>query len=174
MRRILRQHDWSRGGGDVPGGEIVPDEWRHLGEDASDTDALIIPFSELKANSISWREWRGRLGVRIAPADSVEQLVDELPHLALVAIEFPNPGDGRGYSHARLLRKRYGFSGELRAVGNGVKQDQVFLLVRCGFDSIELAPGENVEEAFRALRRYSVAYQPGDPRVTVTRQRFFA
>lgn len=162
MRRILRQH------------ELVVDEWRHLGEDASDTDALIIPFSELRANSASWREWRGRLGVRLAPADATEQLVDELPRLALVAVEFPNPGDGRGYSHARLLRQRYGFTGELRAVGNGVKQDQVFLLARSGFDSIELAPGENLEEALHALRRYSVAYQPGDPRVGVTRQRFFA
>jgi uncharacterized protein (DUF934 family) len=162
MRRILRQH------------EIVVDDWRYLGEDASESDALIIPFSELRANSASWRDWRGRLGVRLAPADPTEQLSDELSRLALVAVEFPNPGDGRGYSHARLLRQRLHFKGELRAVGAGVKQDQVFLLARCGFDAIDLAPGENLDEALKALQRYTVAYQPGDPSVRVGRQRFFA
>ena len=59
-------------------------------------------------------------------------------------------------------------------MGAGVKRDQVFLLARCGFDAIELAPGEDPEAARRALSRYSVAYQPGAAGVTVGRQRFFA
>jgi uncharacterized protein (DUF934 family) len=112
--------------------------------------------------------------VRLTPADAVEELAAELPRLALVAVEFPNPGDGRGYSAARLLRERLGFTGELRAVGAGVRQDQAFLLARCGFDALELAPGEDPQQARRALQRYDVAYQPGAAAVALRRQRFFA
>ena len=89
-------------------------------------------------------------------------------------MQFPNPGDGRGYSQGRLLRERFGFTGELRAVGAGVRQDQVFLLARCGFDALELAAGEDPQAALAALSRYDVAYQPGAPQVAIRRQRFFA
>ncbi len=162
MRRILRRR------------EIVADDWRHLGEDAEDGSALIVPLVELRKDPGRWRQWRGRLGVRLTSVDPVEELADELPRLDLVAVEFPSPGDGRGYSAGRLLRERYGFRGELRAVGAGVRQDQVFLLARCGFDAIELAPGEDADAARRALERYDVAYQPGAVAVPLQRQRFFA
>jgi uncharacterized protein (DUF934 family) len=159
MRHILRRR------------ELVADEWAYLGE-ASAAQALIVPLSALRAEAARWRDWSGRLGVILAPADAPEELAAELPRLALIALEFPNPGDGRGYSQARLLRGRLGFRGELRAVGAGVKQDQVFLLVRCGFDALELAPGEDPQAARRAWRRYTVGYQPGSPAVPLERQRF--
>jgi uncharacterized protein (DUF934 family) len=162
MRYILRQR------------EIVADEWAHLGEQVAAGAALIVPLTELRAEDSRWRDWRGPLGVRLRPADPVEELAAELPRLKLVAVEFPNASDGRGYSQGRLLRTRLGFSGELRALGAGVRQDQVYLLARCGFDSIELAPGEDLHAARRALARYSVAYQPGAPEVPLARQRFFA
>ncbi len=110
----------------------------------------------------------------VTPVDRVEELADELPRLDLVAVEFPTPVDGRGYSAGRLLRERLGFRGELRAVGAGVRQDQVFLLARCGFDAIELVDGEDPVAARRALQRYDVAYQPGSPETAIRRQRFFA
>ena len=160
MRYILRRR------------EIVADDWSHLGEKCAEDGALIVPLAELRAEAARWRAWRGPLGVRIAPADGPEDLIPELPRLGLVAVEFPNPGDGRGYSQGRLLRTRLGFRGELRAVGAGVKRDQVFLLARCGFDAIELARGEDLEAARRALDRYSVAYQPGAGGVALARQRF--
>ena len=160
MRYILRQR------------EIVADHWVHLGEGTAESDALIVPLAQLRADAARWAGWRGRLGVRLAPADAPEDLAAELPRLALVAVEFPNAGDGRGYSQGRLLRTRLGFRGELRAVGAGVKRDQVFLLARCGFDAIELAPGEDLEAARRALTRYTVAYQPGAAGIPLDRQRF--
>jgi uncharacterized protein (DUF934 family) len=104
----------------------------------------------------------------------VEELAEELPRLDLVAVEFPTPIDGRGYSAGRLLRERLGFKGELRAVGAGVRQDQVFLLARCGFDAIELADGQDPDATRRALQRYDVAYQPGSPETAIRKQRFFA
>ena len=160
MRYILRRR------------EVVADDWARLGEEVAEGAALIIPLAELRADAARWGSWPGRLGVRLAPTDRVEDLAAELPRLSLVAVEFPNAGDGRGYSQGRLLRARFGFRGELRAVGGGVKQDQVFVLARCGFETFELAPGEDLEAARRALTRYTVAYQPGAADVTLERQRF--
>ena len=162
MRRILRRR------------EVVPDEWRLFGEDASDTDPIIVPLAELRKDTARWVARKGRLGVRLAPAESVESLADVLPNLALVAVEFPNVGDGRGFSYGRLLRDRLGFKGELRAVGGGVKQDKIFLLARAGFESFELPPTEKADEALAALRRYDVVYQPGTPIAGIRRQRLSA
>ena len=160
MRHILRRR------------ELVADDWRYLGEPAGEGEPLIVPLAQLKDGLLQWQRRSGPLGARLGPVDLVEELVPLLPRLALVALEFPNPGDGRGYSQARLLRGRLGFRGELRAVGAGVRQDQAFLLTRCGFDSLEPAPGVDLEAVQRALKRYDVAYQPGAPQVELRRQRF--
>jgi uncharacterized protein (DUF934 family) len=112
--------------------------------------------------------------VRLSPADAVEDLAADIQRLSLVAAEFPTPGEGRGYSQGRLLRSRLQFKGELRAVGAGVKQDLLFILSRCGFDSFELAPGQKIEEALAALQRYSVAYQPAEPVPAIRQQRYRA
>jgi uncharacterized protein (DUF934 family) len=160
MRYILRRR------------EIVADEWLRLGEPLTEDASVIVPLAELRTDAARWRAWRGPLGVQLAPADAPEELAADLARLTLVAIEFPNAGDGRGYSQGRLLRARMGFFGELRASGPGVKQDQVFLLARCGFDSLELAAGEDLEAARRALTRYTVGYQPGAAAAPLSRQRF--
>jgi uncharacterized protein (DUF934 family) len=160
MRHILRQRD------------LLTDEWRYLGEEIADTDPLIVPLAQLRSDPLQWQGRSGALGARLAPADAVEELAPLLPRLALVALEFPNPGEGRGYSQARLLRGRFAFGGELRAIGAGVRQDQAFLLARCGFDSLEPPPGTDLEDLRRALTRYSVAYQPGSAQVKLRQQRF--
>jgi uncharacterized protein (DUF934 family) len=148
MRKLLRQRD------------IVADDWRYAGEaDAAEAAALIVPLAQLLGNADALIASHARLGVRVSPATRLEDFAAYLPRLALVAIEFPGPGDGRGYSLARLLRARQHFTGEIRAVG-AVKRDQVFFMTRCGFDSLELAEGEDFEAAKRALDLYSVAYQP--------------
>ncbi|GAC1455937.1 MAG: DUF934 domain-containing protein [Steroidobacteraceae bacterium] len=164
MRFILRRR------------EIVPDDWHEFGANAPAGAALIVPLAQLRADPQRWQAWPGRLGVRVSADTSWEDLADELPRLSLVAVEFPNSGDGRGYSLGRLLRDAAGFRGELRAVGAGVRQDQVFLMSRCGFDSLQLAAGEDPEAARRALQRYDVAYQPGSQAasslVTIRAQRY--
>lgn len=160
MRHILRRREW------------VLDDWRQLGEQAAESEPLIVPLGELRRDPQRWRARQGRLGVLLAPTDRAEELEPELAHLDLVAVEFPNPGDGRGYSSGRLVRERFGFRGELRAVGAGVRQDQVFLLARCGFDAIELAAGEDPDAARRALTRYDVGYQPGSADVPLRYRRF--
>jgi uncharacterized protein (DUF934 family) len=159
MRNILRQR------------ELMIDDWSYAGEDAAAGTSLIVSLAELRAGTAGKHT---RLGVRLAPADRVEELTAFLPQLSLVACEFPSPGEGRGYTQGRLLRERYGFRGELRAVGAGVRQDLVFLLARCGFDALELAAGEDVAAALRALTRYDVAYQPGAAQVPLRAQRYYA
>lgn len=165
MRHILRQR------------EVVADDWRRLGEDGADVagnSAVIVPFAEFRTGIAKWREYQGQLGVQFAPADAVEDLGADVRRLSLVAVEFPSAGEGRGYTQGRLVRSRLGFTGELRAVGAGVKQDLLFIMSRCGFDSFELAAGQKFEDALAALDRYTVAYQPAAPIPAIRQQRFFA
>ncbi len=165
MRRILRRR------------ELIQDDWRYLGEDGTAETvhglAIVVPFAEFRTHTDRWRAHKGRLGVRLSPADAVEDLAGHIQLLSLVAAEFPSPGEGRGYSQARLLRSRLEFTGELRAVGAAVKQDLLFIMSRCGFDSFDLAPGQKIEEALAALDRYNVAYQPAATIPAIQRQRFF-
>jgi uncharacterized protein (DUF934 family) len=96
--------------------------------------------------------------VVLEPTDDPRALAERLPGLKLIAVNFPKYGDGRGYSIARLLRERYGYKGELRAVGV-VARDHLQLMVQCGFDSFQLREGEDAEEALKGLADFSEAYQ---------------
>ena len=162
MRHILRQREWRA------------DDWHYPGEACTEADPLIVPLAQLRSDAAQWQSRAGPLGVRLGPADAVDELAALLPRLALIAVEFPSPGDGRGYSQARMLRGRFGFRGELRAVGAGVRQDQAFLLPRCGFDCLEPPEGVDPEALRLALRRYDVAYQPGAAQPELRRQRYLA
>jgi uncharacterized protein (DUF934 family) len=152
--------------------ELVEDEWVTLGETLpGDAEAVIVPFAKFRESREQWLARSGRLGVLLAPADRVEDLAADLPKISLVALQFTGPGEGRGYSAAKLLRQRYQFAGEIRAVGH-VKQDQLYLMSRVGIDSFVLAPTEKPEEALETLARFKVAYTPGAPLPGLTRERF--
>ena len=99
-----------------------------------------------------------KVGVRIEPDEAVEDLVYDLPRLAVVALAFPKFLDGRGFTSARLLRERYGFKGEIRAVGE-VLREQAFHMVRCGFDAFAPADGSDPEAWTAAVARYRHVYQ---------------
>ena len=98
------------------------------------------------------------LGVRLKSAELAAELGADAGALDLVAIEFPTFRDGRGYSTARLLRERWGFAGELRAVGN-VLRDQLLFMHRCGFDAFEVADDNAVEMWRKAIGEFTVFYQ---------------
>ena len=101
----------------------------------------------------------------------VDDLVPYLDRLAVVALVFPTFRDGRAYSQARLLRERYGFSGELRATGQ-VLRDQFVFMLRAGFDAFEVKKEADAEAFTNTAKRYSVFYQPtGDGRLTALHQR---
>lgn len=90
--------------------------------------------------------------------DDPGALAASLGRLKIVAVNFPKFGDGRGYSIGRLLRERYGYRGELRAVGE-VARDHLYFMAQCGFDAFELRAGEDPQEALDALNDFSEAYQ---------------
>ena len=96
--------------------------------------------------------------LRLEPADDPAAIADRLGAATRVEVNFPSFTDGRGYSIARLLRERYGYRRELRAVGD-VQRDQLFNLARCGFDAFELRKDDDAPGALAAFRDFSEAYQ---------------
>jgi len=147
MRKILKQRD------------VIADNWRYAEEDAN-ADAVIYSLEQLLADKDALLASAKPLGVKLKPADKVDTLAGIAPKLQLIALEFAGLGEGRGYSQAHILRRRLGFTGELRAVGK-VQRDQLFYMARCGFDAYELPEDADLDVARAALDDYSVAYQPG-------------
>jgi uncharacterized protein (DUF934 family) len=103
-------------------------------------------------------QWNGEPGVLLGTADDPAALEGRLDRLSVIAIEFPQFTDGRGYTIARLLRERYGYQGELRAVGE-VLRDNLFYLSRCGFDSFLLSDQSRLDDALEGLGDFSDGYQ---------------
>ena len=99
-----------------------------------------------------------RVGVRIEPDQEVEVLAYDLPRLAVVALAFPKFRDGRAFTSARLLRERFGYRGQIRAVGD-VLREQAGFMVRCGFDAFEAADGATPEAWTKAAGRFRHVYQ---------------
>ena len=109
----------------------------------------------------------GPLGIRLRSDQPPSLLEGDLEHFALVALEFPSFTDGRAYSYARLLRERLAFRGEVRATGN-VLRDQLLFMARCGFDAVETDLRGGAEAWEGALAEIDVWYQPtGDGRHSV-------
>ena len=94
----------------------------------------------------------------LEPTDDPALLAGSLAAARVIAVNFPRFGDGRGYSIARLLRDRYGYEGELRAVGE-VARDNLYFMAQCGFDAFQLREGEDPQEALGAFGDFSEAYQ---------------
>jgi len=119
-----------------------------------------VPMARFVADPSVFLAHKGRLGVRVAPGQDVAALAGHLGHIALIGLEFPDFTDGRNYSAARLLRERFGYGGEIRALGD-VLSDQIGLMRRCGVDAFEVTDGPTREALqsgqIRDVRHY---YQP--------------
>jgi uncharacterized protein (DUF934 family) len=156
----------------VKAGRIVADDFVRLAADASlPPDApVLLPHARLLGNPDVLRR-SPPTGV-IWPNDrKVADLAPQLDRLALVALVFPTFKDGRAYSQARILREQYGFEGELRATGQ-VLRDQFVFMLRAGFDAFEVSKEADAAAFAETIRRYSVFYQPtGDGRPTVREAR---
>ncbi|MCL2346599.1 MAG: DUF934 domain-containing protein [Desulfobulbus sp.] len=146
---------------------MPPDTW-HMLEPSADQSAetLLLPAGDTIFPLAVWQARKAdiigrgkRIGLLLQPGERVEDIVDDLAHFALIAINFPKFGDGRGYSTASLLRQRYNFRGELRAVGE-VLHDQLFFMHRVGFDSYALKDGKDAAHALAAgFSPFSDSYQ---------------
>ena len=141
---------------------IVADDWQIL-RPAADEKA-IVPAGRVIVPLAVWLDKQGELvarrnvGVWLAGDDNPAQLGASLPVLSLVAVNFPKFTDGRGYSIAYLLRSRFGYRGQLRAIGD-VLPDQLFYMKRVGFDAFAIRADKDIRQALRALRPFTDAYQ---------------
>ena len=141
---------------------IRDDPWALFEGDAPDAIPAGVPLMVRAADWSVHRETLaarpGLLGLLLEPGDDPATIAGELDRFALLAVAFPKFTDGRGYSIARLLRERHGWRGELRAVGE-VLRDQLHYLARCGFDSFALADGEDARAGLTAFEPFGEAYQ---------------
>ena len=144
---------------------IAPDSWQRPEPGSQDINGEIPATGDVLVTLATWQAARtslalraGRTGVILEPHEDPDVLAADMGSLPLIAVNFPKFSDGRGYSTGRLLRERYGFAGELRAIGD-VLRDQISLMQRCGFDSFLLREDQDAEAALAAFRDFSEAYQ---------------
>lgn len=153
--------------------QIAQDDWVLVADDAALSDGNeVINFSRWNAanNADSGSEQAadkaaliakrdaGTLGIQLNAGDTADLLAEDSQGFALITVEFPKFADGRGYSAARLLRERYGFTGQLRAVGD-VLFDQLFFMMRCGFNAMAMREDQDLDLAVKGFETFSAPYQ---------------
>ncbi len=157
----------------IKAGRIVADDFTRVADEAPVPDGvpIVVPAARFLAEAETFAARESPTGV-IWPNDRrVAELAPYLDRLPLVALVFPVFRDGRAFSQARLLRERHGFRGELRATGQ-VLRDQFLFMLRAGFDAFEVTKDADAAAFAQAARRYSVFYQPtGDGRATARASR---
>ena len=144
---------------------LATDTWSLLSAGATLADLpeagdAIVPLPVWLAQRDALARRAGRVGVWLYGHEDPAALAADLGSLPLVAVNFPKFSDGRGFSTAALLRERYGFNGELRAIGD-VLRDQLFFLRRCGFDAFALRDDQDAAAAAAAFDDFTEAYQAG-------------
>ncbi len=154
--------------------KIVSDLWSRpeAPEAVAPRDDVLIAWSWWVADRARWLAHEGRIGV-VAPVDADPAvLAADAKYWSVIAIDFSKHNDGRGFSLARLLRERYRYHGELRAVGEVLK-DQLFYLSRCGFNAFAVRADRDIEDALRSLDDFPEGYQASVERpVPLFRRRF--
>jgi len=152
---------------------VASNEWTLAGDDApADATHLILPLEDYILAIESGEPADRRAPLLKAANVDLSPLQPYLDRVPLIAVEFTTTGDGRGFTQAQLLRGRYAYRGELRAVGK-IRADQMYFMARCGFDAFDLLDDEDPDVALAQLDRFSVAYQQGvDGALTHPRRRY--
>ncbi|AMA45330.1 DUF934 domain-containing protein [Pseudomonas monteilii] len=150
--------------------QIVDETWHLLPKDASfdeltNCDDYIVPLQLWRDHGHALKARDGGLGIWLDSDEQAEEIGEDVQHFQVIALNFPAFTDGRSYSNARLLRDRYQYTGELRAIGD-VLRDQLFYMARCGFDAFAIRADKDPEAALEGLKDFSVTYQAAadDPR----------
>lgn len=147
----------------IKGDRVVDDPWTRVTEADTRPEDLhhgdvIVPLELWQAERDALLARDGGLGVWLDSHQEPEAIAGDLTHFGLVAVNFPVFHDGRALSSAVLLRERFGWSGELRAVGD-VQRDQLSYMRRCGFDAFEVRPDRDPEEELKGLYVMTDYYQ---------------
>jgi uncharacterized protein (DUF934 family) len=157
----------------VKDGKITGDLFVHVPDGAAlrGDGAILVPAARFLEDPEALLKRAGKVGVIWPNNRDLDDLVPHLGRVAAVALVFPSFRDGRAYSQARLLRERHGFDGELRATGQ-VLRDQFVFMLRAGFDTFEVKKEGDAAAFAATAKRYSVFYQPtGDGRLTALHRR---
>jgi uncharacterized protein (DUF934 family) len=157
----------------IKNGRVTEDRYVHILDDAPIPDGVpvVVPAVRFLADAEEILRRDAPIGVVWPNNRRMAELAPYLDRLALVVLVFPNFKDGRAYSQARLLRERHGYRGELRASGQ-ILRDQFLFLVRAGFDALDVAKSADVDAFAAALARYTVFYQvAGEGRTSAARRR---
>lgn len=152
---------------------VVTDPWQRLESGAGGElpgGDIIVPLALWRSQREALLSRPGRIGVWLESNEDPSAIADDLRHFQVVAVNFPKLGDGRGFSTGRLLRERYGWKGELRAIGD-IFRDQLIYLESCGFDSFALRDGEDPHEALSGFNVFSETYQATVNRPPLFRRR---
>ncbi len=138
-------------------GDVIPNGWRLLADDETHgADGPVVLGFDRALRDLD--ALNGHYAVRVNPADDVRLLEPFLDKITLVEVAFPGYRDGRGYSTARILREDLGFTGAVRAVGD-VLRDQLFYMLRCGFDEFLVKDKDPAGAIADATQRFTTTYQ---------------
>ena len=144
---------------------IVDDDWSVLRLGENDTPAsVVVPLGNTIVPLKVWQaqrdalQHRADIGVWLASDERAEDLQNDVEKFSVIAVDFPKFADGRGYSIAYHLRARLGYRGELRAIGD-VLRDQLFYMQRVGFDAFATRADKDIHEALKGLSDFSLSYQ---------------
>lgn len=144
---------------------IIDDDWQVLRLNDDETaQAVTVPDGKIIVPLPVWLaqrdalQQRDTIGVWFASDERPEDLAEDVQTFPVIAVDFPRFADGRGYSIAFNLRARLGFKGELRAIGD-VLRDQLFYMRRVGFDAFQPRPDRNINDALKGLADFSEVYQ---------------
>jgi uncharacterized protein (DUF934 family) len=157
----------------VKNGKITADALVRVADDAElpADGAILVSAARFLDDPEALSRRAGRTGVIWPNNRDLDDVVPYLDRLPVVALVFPSFRDGRAYTQARLLRERHGYRGELRATGQ-VLRDQFLFMLRAGFDAFEVKKESDAEAFAATVKRYSVFYQPtGDGRMTALHRR---
>lgn len=143
--------------------QVVEDDWELLPKDATVEQLVpgqrqLVPLALWLAEHDNLLSQPGPHGLWLDSDEEVEQLEADLGQLEVIALNFPAFTDGRQYSGARILRERFGYKGEIRAIGD-VLRDQLFYMHRCGFDAFAVRADRDPHDALKGLQDFSVSYQ---------------
>ena len=154
-------------------GKLIDDPWVHVADEVAvpASGPVIVGLKRWRAERETLIKRADPVGVRLQSDHTAGDVAEDLEHLGVVALAFPAFTDGRAYTNARRLRERHGYTGEVRAIGN-VLRDQYLFMGRCGFDALEVKEGETEQDWQRATGVITVFFQPAaDGRETVMQRR---
>ena len=149
----------------IKNGQVINDDWRILdkssGLDALSTstkNSVIVPLNFWKLYRRETEAYTGKLAIWLDSDELISDIKNQISEFSVIALNFPVFSDGRSYTNARELRQSLNFEGEIRAIGD-VLRDQIFYMSRCGFDSFLLRQDQDPRACIDALQDFQESYQ---------------